>query len=35
MINRKNYELITIIEDSIEEYDEDNEEPIKSYEFYK
>ena len=26
---RKNYELITIIEDSIEEYDEDNEESIK------
>lgn len=30
MIMRKNYELITIIEDSIEEYDEDNEEPMKS-----
>ena len=30
MIMRKNYELIIIIEDSIEEYDEDNEEPIKS-----
>lgn len=32
---RKNYELITIIEDSIEEYDENNEEPIKSKEFYE
>ena len=30
MIMEKKYELITIIEDSIEEYDEDNEEPIKS-----
>lgn len=30
MIMRKNYELITIIEDSIEEHDEDNEEPIKN-----